>query len=168
MKQKTDTVEERLKKMRSGYDQHPELIYGLLHIPCRIMNASEEARVIAAAKNNFKAPTENDRKYSEGPEIMKAVLETGCTVDGVQHADREFLKELSSAELEELHDQYIGVLRTSNPTLQALSQDQIVEIITEVKKKEKASSDFYTYQLAAIGRYFLDRILPMASDAGSN
>jgi hypothetical protein len=161
------TAEDQLKLMRQGYKQTLEIKLGGLVVPCRIMPALDEATVIANAKTGLKVPNEEQRALFESLAVMKAVLSNGCTVDSTPYLSDGFLSKLSNDELSELYNQYQTVVRTVNPTFEQLTPDQLGEIIETVKKKERSSRDFFTWQLAEIGRYFLDEILPRVKEAGS-
>lgn len=157
------TVERQLELMRGGYDQDLKIKYGDLEIKCRLMNASEEAQVVANAKKNVKAPDESMRQSFEGLEIMKCIIEKGCNVNSTPYASRSFLDKLTTQELEDLYDQYVSLIRTANPKLEKLTDEQIVNFISAIKKKETTSKSLFMWQRAEIGRYFLEVLLPMAN-----
>ena len=94
-------------------------------------------------------------------------MEAACNVDGVPHLPRPFLDKLTLTELEGFYDQYVTVIRQANPKFESLTSDEIVQMIVAVKKNEKTSTDFFTWQLAAIGKFYLENILPKDNEAGS-
>lgn len=160
--------EERLKLMRAGKDQNLCLKYNDLEIPCRLLNAGESAKIIFKAKQKVKLPgNESDKVFSESHEVMVHLLVEACTVDNVPYANEEFIRQLTEPELIYLFDQYETMLNTINPTFERLTDEQKVEIINSVKKKKASSSEYFTWQLAEIGRYFLDQLLPMVKEPGS-
>jgi hypothetical protein len=161
------TAEDQLRLMRSGYKAELELKYGQLKVPCRLMSALEESATITNAKKKLKVPNESDRKLLESIAVMKAVLVAACTVDDVPHLSLSFLDKLTDTELDALYDQFMTIKETADPEFEKLSPDQVRELVSAVKKKEKATRDLFTWQLAAIGKFFLDEILPAASEAGS-
>jgi len=161
------TVEDQIALMRKGNDQDLKLKQGELEIPCRLMSANEEGQAIANAKTRVKVPIESQRAYAEGTEIQKCVLEAACTVSSTPYASRKFLDSITSAELENLYDQYISLLRVVNPRFENLTSDQVGALISDVTEKKRASSELFTWQLAEIGRFFLDQVLPRAKGAGS-
>lgn len=165
--QKIVTVEDQLKLMRQGYKAELKLTYGGLELPCRLLSATEEASLISNAKANTKVPAGHDTQLMVSMAVMKAVLAACCTVDSTPHASRPFLDAISSTELESLYDQYLTHKEMMNPDFESLGDEKIVEFLLAVKKKEKTSGDFYTWQLAAIGKFYLDRILPTVNAAGS-
>ena len=163
------TIEDRIRKMREGYKQDLQLVIGGIEIPCRLMSASEEITIIAKAKTNIKLPPKYTGSTDSftGIEIQKAILEAACTVDLVPYAPREFLDKLLLVEIESLYDQYVSTIRQVNPRFESMSVAEVTEMIVEVKKKEKVPSDFFTWQLAEIGKFFLDNVLQKDSEAGS-
>ena len=166
---KVITAEDRLKEMRAGYKTKLELVIGAFSIPCRLMSASEEITAIARAKADLKIPPhhESARKQFEGLEIQKSILALACTVDGVPYVNREFLDKLSLSEIETLYDQYVSTIRSVNPNFESMTGDEVSEMIIAVKKKEKDQNDFFMWQLAEIGKFFLAKILPTVNDLGS-
>lgn len=152
------TVEEQLAAMRSGYKVDLRIKIGGLEIPVRLMPADEEASVIANAKLQVKVPEKVDSRLQTASAIMKAILVAAANVDGTPYLSQKFLKELSHQELNSFYDQYVTLCDSVNPEFEALSNEKIAEMIVAVKKKEKAANDFFTSDLAAIGRYFLAQI----------
>lgn len=165
--EKIVTVADQLKMMRKGYKQDLELVYNDLKVPVRLMSASEQGAAIANAKTKVKVVHESQRDLLESLEVMKSVLEKAALVEGTPRLSREFLDHLTDFEIEQLFEQYQTICRTVNPGFEQLSETEIVAMIRDVKKKAKSSKDFYTWQLAAIGKYFLDTILPMVNELGS-
>ncbi len=155
--------------MRRGQKQDLKLKCGGLDIPCRILSYSEEAAAIANGKTTAKhaKPDGAHDPVFESSEIMKAVLLKATNVKDVQYVATIFLNALSSTELDALYDQYVTLAKTVNPEIESMSVDKIGEMIKAVKKKEKAPKDFFTWELAAIGRYFLEEIQLQASAPGS-
>lgn len=167
-KQEIVTVEEQLRRMREGYQARDlKLQYGGLEIPCRLITHLEEANAISNAKAQLKVPDHADRRLFESVAVMKAILNLACTVDATPYASMGFLDKLTSNELEALYDQYMTIKNTMDPKFETLSPEQVGELVAAVKKNQKTSSDFFTWQLAAIGRFFLDHLLPKDSVAGS-
>lgn len=169
---KITTTEDLLAKLRSGNKQNLEIGFGELKVPCRLLNAAEEATIMvqaaqAAAREN---PTGVQKEVFEAQITMKQILLKATTIGGVPGLNKAFLDELSHTELNALFDQYNTLNHTINPNIQQLSQDEINEIVDQVKKNLKTSSDYYTWQLGAIGKYFLDVVLPIlqtVSERGS-
>jgi hypothetical protein len=161
------SAEQILAKMREGYKQDLKIKFGALEIPCRLMSADEESSIIANAKTRVKVINEAQRDVLESLEVMKAVLECACNVSGTPYLSRAVLDKLTSFEIEKLYDDYTMLCRTVNPTFEALTEDEIVNLVQAVKKKNRSSGDLFTWQLAEIGKYFLDKFLPAVSAAGS-
>ncbi|MFV8250247.1 hypothetical protein [Bdellovibrio bacteriovorus] len=159
---------EKLKLMREGQKQVLLLKYNGLELPCRLLNAGEKARLIWKAKRKTKMPGEEaDKVFSEAHEVMVQILAEACSVNGIPYANEDFFRDLTEPEIVYFFDQYETLLNTINPDFERLTDQEKITMIEEVKKKSKGSSDFYTWQLAEIGRYFLDRILPMVKEHGS-
>lgn len=161
------TADDILKKIRLGYKQDLKVKLGDYEIPCRLMSATEERRVIASAKAGLKVLLESARDLEESLAVMKAVILRGCTVDNTPRMPQAVLDELTNSEIESLYDQYLTVCTTVNPEFESLSEAQIVDLIKEVKKKNQPARDLFTWQLVAIGKYFLDVFLPAANAPGS-
>ena len=98
--------------------------------------------------------------------VQKAVLKAGCTVGGVPYLPDALLNDLGSDELSKLYDLYMLEIKFVDPKFEALEMEQILEIVESVKKKKTAAKDYFTWQHAAIGRYFLAKILPMDNAHG--
>lgn len=156
-----------LKKIRSGYKADLKLKYGDYEIPCRLMAASEERSVIGSARVGVKVVHEGSRDLDESLAVMKAVLQRGCTVENTPYLSKDVLDNLTNGEIQELFDQYTTTCNTVNPEFESLSASQVIDLINEIKKKNQKASDLFTWQLAAIGRYFLDDFLPRVSAPGS-
>jgi hypothetical protein len=162
------TAEEQLDLMRQGYKVALELKVGALTVPCRLLPANEEAAAIATAKRDLKVPSEEMRPQFEGLEIQRAILKAATTVDGTPFLSQRFLEAASAVELEVLYDQYVTKVREASPEFETLTIQQINEYVLAVKKKERTSRSFFTWEHAAIGRYFLEVILPAVSEPGSS
>jgi hypothetical protein len=162
------TTEEQLAAIRKGRLLDLSLKMGDLEIPCRIMGAAEEAATIASARMRAKqaTPDSGQSEVVVSMEVMKAILMKATNVRSVQHLTPAFLKELSSAELGSLYDQYVTLINTVNPEFEKLKPEQIADMIETVKKKEKGPRDFFTWELAAIGRCLLEEIQQQGSVPG--
>lgn len=161
------TAEEQLNLMRQGYKAELRIKLGGLEIPVRLMSAIEEADTIANAKTGLKIPDQADPKLHVSIAVMKAVLEKAANVDGVPYLSRKCLDGMTHQELNALYDQYLTVCDSVNPEFEDLEAKQISDMIVAVKKNEKAPTDFFTSDLAAIGRFFLVQIQAEANAAGS-
>lgn len=157
------TADALLAKLREGNSQKLEIGLGALKVPVRLLNAVEEATVQAQAEQRSvkENPQGLKKEIFEAQCVMKAILQAATTIKGAPGLPGGFLDMLTHVELAELYDQYITLNHTINPNVQSLSQDELLALVESVKKKERAASDFYTYQLAAIGKFFLASILPM-------
>mgnify|MGYP001021195841 CR=1 FL=1 len=162
------TIEDRLRKMREGYKLELKIVAGGLDIPCRLLTATEEVQTIARARASINLPANYSGSVEAftGVEIQKAVLETACTVDNVPYAPRAFLDKCTLSEIQEIYDQYVSVLRQVNPRFEKIAPEEVAEMILAVKKNQKEPSDYFTWQLAEIGKFFLEKILPKANEAG--
>ena len=153
---------ELLAALRSGNTQVLELAVGVAKVPCRLINAGEEAKLIVQAKSKASKQNPNGVKLElfESVQLMKDVLASATTIDGAPGLPMGFLDELTSQEIEALYDQYITLNRTINPNIQTLSQDEINELIGGIKKKSLSTKNLFSYQVLAVGKYFLDVIIP--------
>ncbi|MGZ3316859.1 MAG: hypothetical protein ACXU95_06115 [Isosphaeraceae bacterium] len=118
------------------------------------------------ARAQQKEPSGKIDPVEESAEKMKAVLLAATNVKSVQYMGTEFLNKLPAAALDALYDQYVSKMREVNPQFEKLSMDRLGEIISSVKKKEKAPRDFFTWELAAIGRFYLEEIRQLDSAPG--
>lgn len=164
------SVEDQLRQMREGYSTKLELKMGGWSIPVRLLTAMEERIAVAEAKKRATKtlPSGVEPDLFESLEVMKAVLEAAGTVDHTPRLSRKLLDALSNTEIEKLYNDYMTLTRTANPEFESLSVDTVVEMIEAVKKKERLPSDFFTWQLAEIGKFFLVRIQVEASVRGSS
>lgn len=163
------TAEEQLALMRQGYKAELKIKVGGLEIPVRLMSATEEATVIANAKSSVKLPNKDiDPKQFTAMAVMKAILSAAATVDSTPRLSKKFLDDCGYRELNSFYDQYLTVCDTANPEFEQLSDKEIADLIVAVKKNEKAPADFFTSDLAAIGRFFLDRLQAQDSAPGSS
>lgn len=161
------SVDDIIRKMRAGYSADLKIKYGEYEIPCRLMSATEERRVIGQARANLVVIHEGSKELDESLAVMKAVLLAGCTVDNTPRLPQGALDKLTNAEVESLFDQYTTICKTVNPGFESLTEAQIVELIQLIKKKGQKANDLFTWQRAEIGRYFLDVFLPAANAPGS-
>jgi hypothetical protein len=97
------------------------------------------------------------------------MLNAATTIDGAPSLALGFLDALTQNELTELFDQYISINKMINPNIQLMTREEIQMVIENVKKKSAVTSDFYTWQLVAVGKFFLEAIvanLPMDNEPG--
>lgn len=160
MRSQIITAEDQLRLLRAGYAKEHLIKFGKLELPCRLMPASEEAAIIANAKKGVKLPSEEpeNRRLAESMAVMKSILLSACTVDGTPHVSLGFLDQLTDVELDSLYDQFLTLKECADPDMEKLSPAQIGELFEAVKKKERRSKDFFTWELAAIGKFCLDRL----------
>ena len=166
------TTDQLLGKIRKGNDQKLEIGLGDLKVPCRLLSAVEEATLTVKAKQSALKlnPTGLKQEVFEAFEVMKAILGAATIINGAPQVPLGFYDKLTEPELSTLYDQYVSLNHTINPNLQELTSEQINSIVEEVKKKNLNSKGLYSYQLAGIGKYFLDVIIPslqMVKEHGS-
>jgi hypothetical protein len=156
------TAKDLLAALRKGNTQTLELGLGELKVPCRLLNASEEAKIVVKAKQQARKenPSGVSIEVFESYEIMKAILLNATSINGMVGFPLNFLVELSQSELAELYDQYITINHTINPNFQEMKHEEIAVIVEGIKKKTVRASGLFTWQLAAVGRYFLENLLP--------
>ena len=153
-----NSPESQLKRIRQGYKEKLVIKMGGLDVPCRIMSAEESVKCISNAKFNLKIPEGHDRELLESIAVQKAILKEGCNVGGVPYIHDRLLDLLSSDELGEFYDTYMAEIKFVNPEFEALQAEQIAQMIDDVKKKKTTAKDYYTWQLAEIGRYCLNHL----------
>jgi hypothetical protein len=165
------TTEGLLASLRKGNAQNLALGLGEIKVPCRLINANEEAKIYVLAKQKSLKdnPTGLKQEVFDSHAVMKAILIAATTINGAPTLPMGFVDALTSQELVELYDQYITINKTINPNIQSMTPEEIIEVIQEVKKK--GSSDvvngLFTHHLAAIGRYFLVTIIPSLQTASA-
>jgi hypothetical protein len=165
------TIEEKLKAMREGYKFSHSLQYGGFPFEVRILSADEEAKIYASARAHVaKLPgiTEDERDGLKPLENMKAILMAAATIGSDQHLPRSLLNQLSTAEIQALYESYLDICCEVDPKFTSLSQNEINEIIAEVKKSPEAVNGLSTRQLKGIGKSFLEDFLPMVNKLGGS
>lgn len=170
--QKITTAEDLLASLRKGNNQKLEIGLGELKVPCRLLSASEEAKIVVKAKQSaiHQNPSGKKQEVFESYETMKAMLEAATTVNGAPGFAMGFVDALTSSELAELYDQYVTINKMINPNIQLMKREEIQAIMDDVKKKKTVTNDYFSWQLAAVGKFFLEEIvanLPTDSEPGS-
>ena len=165
-----ESAEDLLAAMRKGNTQKLEIGFGERMLPVRLISAKEELNLmITAASSSVKMnPSGLKQNIAEAHELMKLTLIAATTLNSVPGAAPRFFELLTPEELSDLYDQYKTLNHTINPNIELMKTEQIAEMIANVKKKQRAAKDYYTWQLAAIGKYFLDVIIPnLPTDNGA-
>lgn len=162
-----------LAAIRKGGAQDKPLEIGLgqLKVPVRLISAPEELKIVVNATQRARKENITGEKLevSISYAVMTDMLYAACHV-GNSQLPVGFVERLSAKELSALYDQYTDLNHILNPNLQELSTEEILEILDGIKKKTVLARNLYSYQLRAIGKYFLDVLLPsllMAKDSGS-
>ena len=170
MSNKPVSAKDQLEKLRAGQNQKLEIEYGELVVPCKIMSAVQLANSMENGRSSVKLPKGTSDEHQlqiRSAAVLKAVLRDGTNVNGTPYLNDEFLNDLSSAELEILYDQYLLLLNQVNAEYDKLTEEEILVLIAQVKKKTTQSSSLTSYQHAEIGRYFLEIMLPLVKEHGS-
>jgi hypothetical protein len=156
------TAEDLLRAMRKGNTQKLEIGMGAFTFPVRLLSAHEEATIaVKAAQACQRAnPTGLKREIFEAQATMIAILTGATLIDNSPSIPPRFFELLTSEELGSLYDAYTTLNKTVNPNVQDMKAEEIAVIVDDIKKKRKVAKDFYTYQLAAVGKYFLQEIIP--------
>lgn len=167
------TAEGLLAAMRKGENQSKPLEIGLgqFKVPCRLISAKEELRIVINATQRAKKENITGEKLdaSISYAVMYDMISAACTV-GNSFLPLGFLDGCSGKELSALYDQYTDLNYIVNPNLQELSTEEILELLEAIKKKTVLTKNLFSYQLRAVGKYFLDVILPsllMVKDSGT-
>ena len=156
------TAEDLLASLRKGNGQKLELGIGSIKVPCRLLNANEEATIVVKAKQKAmkENPTGLKQEVFESNETMRAILSAATTINGAPSLPLGFVESLTADELSMLFDDYMAIKKTINPNMRELTPEQVKDIVERIKKKDATSKDFFIYQQAEIGRYFMDVIIP--------
>lgn len=164
--------EQRLALMRKGYVADLKLKLGGLEVPTRILPAQEQAEIMAQARMDAKIPesvkSPKDISALQGINVKIRVLDAATTIGACRYLGEKFLKQLTDEELDHAWDQWLYTQKFVNPDFDALSHDEVLDLIDAIKKKEQSARDCYSWQLAGIGLYFLEQILPKAKEPGSS
>lgn len=160
--QSINTVEDLLAAMRRGNSQALEIMAGDTPLPVRLLSAHEEATIavksyLAALKAN---PSSHKQELFEAQSTMKQILFAALTIDDVPMVAFHIIDKMPSPVLGNLYNQYVTLNNSLNPSFEDMKPEEIAAIIDNVKKKKAVASDFYTYQLAGIGKYFLQAVIP--------
>lgn len=159
-----------LAAMRKGQEHKFTLKYGNMKIECRPLTAMEEAQALQKAKANAREKAGKDTdlmtlKTFESVCIMQSVLFRATSINGAVGFTQIELNDMSSEELDYLYNQYISTCKVVDPEFEQLSDLEIKEMILAVKKKNKVVSDYFTWQLAEVGKFFLKEIVPILPEA---
>lgn len=156
------TAEELLSFLRKGNSQKFEIGYDGWKVPCRLLSATEMLNISIRAGQSAKSknPTGVKQENFNAIESMILVLDKATTINGAPSFAMGFLESLPEVILLDLYDQYLLINNTINPSINHMKPDEIQKIVEDVKKKMSKASDYYSYQLAQIGRFFLDEIVP--------
>ena len=169
------TASELLAAMRQGKDLKYYLKFGKIKIPCRVLSAFEEVEALRKAKLRAKEkagenPDHTTLKTYESVFIMQSTLFRATSINGDVGFSESELAEMASEELQFLYDQYCSLGHLVNPEFEQIAAGEIKNMIMNVKKKSAKPSDFFTWQLAAVGKFFLEEIIPILpedSEVGS-
>lgn len=164
--QKDNSPESLLARLREGYKQKLEIKVGGLSVPCRILPADESVKAISNAKFKLKIPEGHEPELLESIAIQKSILKAGCTVDEIPYLHDRLLDKLSSDELAQLYDAYMLEVKFVNPEFETLNAEQVAGMIDDVKKKKTTAKDYYSWQLAEIGRYCLNHLFHQVKERG--
>lgn len=165
------TIDDKLRAMRSGYKFAKEITYGEFTFPVRVLTADEETRIYAESRIAVSKMIGLSQELldAEIPKSnMKHLLMHASTINGTQYLPMSLLNHLSSSELQALYEKYLDIICEVDPEFTNLTQLEINEIITEVKKSPDAVRGLSTRQLKGIGAYFLEQLLPMVSRLGGS
>lgn len=163
------TAEELLKVLRSGHKESLELQIGTFSYPVRLLNAQDEAVIIVKAKMTARKnnPKGIDLELFESLECMREILRAATSFEE-NFFPVGFLESLSTNELTELYNRYQTLCKTINPEFESMNQAELLELIAEVQKKNRKVSSLYTWQLAGIGKYCLEVIIPVLQTASAH
>jgi hypothetical protein len=157
------TAADLLAALRKGNNQQLEIVIGDFKIPVRLLNAQEEAVLIVKAKLEAKKknPQGINQEVFESLESMKATMIAATTV-GDSFMPVDFWNGLTSEEITDIYDRYKTLCKTINPSLETMTQDEILQVVSEVQKKSPTSivNGLYGWQLQALGKYFLMTVVP--------
>jgi len=161
------TAETLLEALRKGQTQKLELGLGALKIPCRLLNASEEAIIVVKAKQKalLSNPTGMKQEVFESYEAMKGILKASTSIEGTVGFNDRFLEALSASELAYIYDQFVSLNHTINPNFQNFSAQEINDLVEGIKKKTVDVNSLFTYQLAGVGKWCLTNILKLPTDS---
>jgi len=157
------TAEDLLSALRkgNGQDKPLQIGFGDLKVPCRLISAPEELKIVVNATQRARAGNITGEKLeiSISYAVMTDMLYAACRVNNT-FLPQGFLELLSSKELAALYDQYTDLNSTVNPNLPELSTEEVFQLVEGIKKKTLFTKNLYSYQLRGVGKYFLDVVIP--------
>lgn len=163
-----------LELMRKGSDSKLVYRFGKNGIKFRVLTASEESKIVYDAKLRAKEQQRDKSDLAEYEQIkslciMQGVLLMSTTIDGMPNFTMDVIKSMSANELEYFYDQYTSLSKVVDPEFEKMDEEEIKRIVQSVKKKTSTEKDYFTWQLAEIGKFFLKDIvanLPEDSELG--
>lgn len=163
---KTASPTELLAAMRRGTEQSLFIKFNKIRIPVRLLTALEEAEVIN--KSRIRAIEKlagngdsNSINRMKSTFTMMSILIRATSIKGDVGFTESELTEMTSDELTFLYDQYVSVCKVVDKEFESMSHDEIKDLIMSVKKKTTLASDYYSWQHAAVGKFFLTEIVPI-------
>lgn len=154
---------ELLAAMRLGNSAKLKLKFRDVSVPVKLLTTNEEMESIIRAKRNAREKSSGDNEAYEmykSSYIMKAVLKRASSIDGLVGFTDQDLDAMNGDELTYLYDQYVTICKVIDINFDALTRDEIQGILVNIKKKTSTTKDLFTWQLAAIGKFFLTEIVP--------
>lgn len=171
-KNETWTPEQTLQMIRKGYSEKLKFFVADLELKCRVLSAREQYQIMGRVKtemlnNPGVTQDEGSLEMRKTVEYQKAILRAATTHGMQSEVDPRFWDHLPSSVLANAFDRYNTILREIDPEFEKLDTEKITEMMSLVKKKECTWRDFYTSDLAVMGRYFLETLSAMDSAPGS-
>jgi hypothetical protein len=160
---KIQTAEELLSFLRKGNAQKFEIGYEGWMVPCRLLSAGEMLKISIRSSQAAKLKTPNGANAEQfiAIETMVLVLDKATTIEGAPNFAMGFLEGLPETILSDLYDQFLTINNAINPSIQHMKPEDIKKLVEDVKKNKTTTKNYYTYQLAEVGKFFLTEILPV-------
>ena len=168
----TETWQSVLEKIRTGYSQKLKIRVGELEMSCRVISAKEQYNIAGKvaqdiALNMGATQDRKSQEMRESIEYQKNVLKSATQFGQKSEQIDRFWDLLPASALSSAFDRYDVLLKEIDPEFEDLDLEKIGDMMSRVKKKSATWRDFYTTDLAAMGRYFLETISAVAKEPGS-
>lgn len=147
-----------LEAMRMGVNYRQPIVVRNFKCLMRPLTIAE-TRIIAGevATDMNSLPLDERNALTENSQIAKKTLQVASTSD-VGATDYRLtdhmMERLTPEELEFLFKQYAAVTARCNPSLELLSQADMIKLVDAVKKKEVPLIDLSFLQLLSIAHYY--------------
>lgn len=156
------TVEDLLKKMRAGTREVHEIRLRDLVIPVRVLSIDEVNQVRKEAIRL--ATVGGGDEVDKNVHVQKLTLKLASEVTkGQPILSEKLLNMMTVDEITYLYEDYVRVMDSVNPSLEAIPAEAFRQLVDALKKKHVSSRDLSTHQLRALSTAYVDLIQRLES-----